>query len=274
MRLIPIGTSGSFAGPATAASSYLLQVPTAEAAAAGHEARDWNLVLDLGSGAMGALQRFVDPRDLDAVSISHMHPDHCSDLAGLYVYLRYHPEHGSRRSGKSVPVPVFAPAGAASHVATSASLDESESLEHDFDFQDWSDRKAVEVGPLTIEPYRVFHPVETYGVRVTGPSASGGTTTLAYTGDTDACSSVVELARDVDLLLSEAAYLEDRDAAAGRGVHLTGLRAGQVATEAGARRLLLTHLPVWNDPAESLAEARRSYAGPVEVIQQGAVYEL
>jgi len=111
-------------------------------------------------------------------------------------------------------------------------------------------------------------------VRVTGPSSSGGTATLAYTGDTDACSSVVELARDVDLLLSEAAFLEGRDDVVERGIHLTGRRAGQVATDAGARRLLLTHLPVWNDPAETLAEARGSYAGPVDVAKPGTVYEL
>ena len=55
MRLIPLGVSGSFPGPATPASSYLVQVTAAESAAAGHEARDWNVLLDLGNGAFGAL---------------------------------------------------------------------------------------------------------------------------------------------------------------------------------------------------------------------------
>ncbi|MFD7311244.1 MBL fold metallo-hydrolase [Promicromonospora sp. NPDC059942] len=275
MRLIPLGVSGSFPGPATPASSYLVQVTAAESAAAGYEARDWNVLLDLGNGAFGALQQHVDPHALDAVSISHLHPDHCADLAGLYVYLRYHPEHGSLRAGRrDKPLPVYGPSTAERHVALSYGLSDGESMENDFDFRSWADHKQIEVGPLTIEPYRVYHPVETYGVRVTGPSASGGTTTLAYTGDTDACTSVVELARDADLLLSEAAFLEGRDDVVERGIHLTGHRAGQVATEAGARRLLLTHLPVWNDPEDSLAEARGSYAGPVEIARPGTIYEL
>ncbi|PUB32239.1 ribonuclease BN (tRNA processing enzyme) [Promicromonospora sp. AC04] len=275
MRLVPLGVSGSFPGPATPASSYLVRVTAAEAAAAGYQPRDWNLLLDLGNGAFGALQRHMDPMALDAVSISHLHPDHCADLSGLYVYLRYHPRHGSLRTGRRPKrLPVYGPADAARHLAHSSGLSAGETMENDFDFQSWAEHKLVEVGPLTIEPHRVFHPVETYGVRVTGPSSSGGTATLAYTGDTDACSSVVELARDADLLLSEAAFLEGRDDVVERGIHLTGRRAGQVATDAGARRLLLTHLPVWNDPADSLAEARGSYAGPVDVAQPGTVYDL
>jgi ribonuclease BN (tRNA processing enzyme) len=274
MRLVPLGVSGSFPGPTAPASSYLVQVSAAEAAAAGHEAREWNVLLDLGNGAFGALLRHMDPMSLDAVSISHLHPDHCADLAGLYVYLRYHPERGSLRTGPRSPLPVYGPSTAERHVALSYGLSDGESMENDFDFRSWADHKLVELGPLAIEPHRVFHPVETYGVRITGPSSSGGTTTLAYTGDTDACESVVELARDVDLLLSEAAFLEGRDDVVERGIHLTGHRAGQVATDAGARSLLLTHLPVWNDPADTLAEARGSYAGPVEVAEQGKTYEL
>ncbi|WP_369371547.1 MBL fold metallo-hydrolase [Promicromonospora sp. Populi] len=275
MRLVPLGVSGSFPGPATPASSYLVRVPAAEAAAAGHEARDWNVLLDLGNGAFGALQHYMDPMALDAVSISHLHPDHCADLSGLYVYLRYHPVHGSLRAGhKRSPLPIYGPTTAERHVALSYGLSEGESMAHDFDFRPWAEHELVQIGPLTIEPHRVFHPVETYGVRVTGPSSSGGTATLAYTGDTDACASVVELARDVDLLLSEAAFLEGRDDVVERGIHLTGRRAGQLATDAGARRLLLTHLPVWNDPAESLAEARATYAGPVDVAVPGTVYDV
>lgn len=275
MRLRPVGVSGSFPGPAAPASSYLVQVSPAESVAAGHGARGWNLLLDLGNGAFGALQQYLDPMALDAVSISHLHPDHCADLSGLYVYLRYHPERGSLRDGgRGAPLPVYGPSTAERHVALSYGLSEGESMDNDFEFRSWARTSTATVGPLTIEPHRVFHPVETYGVRITGPSVSGGSAVLAYTGDTDACTSVVELARDADLLLSEAAFLEGRDDGVEPGIHLTGHRAGQVATDAGARSLLLTHLPVWNDPAATLAEARGTYAGPVDVAAPGTVYDL
>jgi ribonuclease BN (tRNA processing enzyme) len=97
--------------------------------------------------------------------------------------------------------------------------------------------------------------------------------TLAYTGDTDECAGLDELARGADLLLAEAAYLESTPHAP-RGVHLTGLRAGRAAQRGGARRLVLTHLVAWNDPSASLAEATGVYDGPVDIARPGMVVDL
>jgi ribonuclease BN (tRNA processing enzyme) len=276
MRLVTVGCSGSFAGPGSPASSYLVQVPAAEAEAAGFEPRDWNVVLDLGNGALGALQRFVEPLDLDAVALSHLHPDHFVDVCGLYVYLRYHPERGSARTGVPSRLPVLGPSDAAARIAAAYGAEPGDGLREELDVRVWQPGTPVQVGPLTLEPYRVFHPVEAYGVRVTGPSTlrPGETAVLAYTGDTDACDGVVELARDADLLLSEAAFHEGRDDDVEPGVHLTGRRAGEIATTARARRLVLTHLPAWNDPERSLAEAREVYDGPLDVATTGAVFDL
>src|SRR5690606_41047232 len=113
-------------------------------------------------------------------------------------------------------------------------------------------------------------------VRAPAPSSlrPGEQAVLAYTGDTDAYDGVVDLARDADLLLSEAAFHEGRDDGVERGIHLTGRRAGEVATAAGARRLVLTHLPAWNDPQRSLAKAREVYDGPLDVASTGAVFDV
>ena len=59
-----------------------------------------------------------------------------------------------------------------------------------------------------------------------------------------------------------------------RGVHLTGLRAGRVAQEAGAKQLVLTHLPPWNEDAVALAEARTAYTGPITVCEPLGVYRV
>ncbi|MCB7136420.1 MBL fold metallo-hydrolase [Cellulosimicrobium marinum] len=274
MRLVTVGCSGSFAGPGSPASSYLVQVPAALAAATGHEERDWSVVLDLGNGALGALQRFVDPLDLDAVALSHLHPDHFVDVCGLYVYLRYHPERGSARTGVPSRLPLLGPSGTARRVEEAYGAEPGDGITGELAVRPWSPGSPVTVGPLTLEPFRVLHPVEAYGVRVTGPSSvrPGERAVLAYSGDTDACDGVVDVARDADLLLCEAAFHEGRDDGVERGIHLTGRRAGEVATAARARRLVLTHLPAWNDPQRSLAEARRTYAGPVDVATTGAEF--
>lgn len=267
MRLVAVGCSGSFAGPGSPASSYLVSVP----ATTSPDGREWNVVLDLGAGAFGALQDFCDPRRVDAVAISHLHPDHFVDLAGMYVYLRYHP--GGPRTE---PLPVWGPADTPDRLGAVYGLGPGETMAAHLDTRTWREGEPIRVGPLRIEPRRVFHPVEAYGLRITGPSSlrPGREAVLTYTGDTDACDAVVDLARDTDLLLSEAAFQEGRDDAVEPGIHMTGLRAGLLARQAGARRLVLTHLPSWNDPAIARAEAASAYDGPLDVATTGARYVL
>jgi ribonuclease BN (tRNA processing enzyme) len=83
----------------------------------------------------------------------------------------------------------------------------------------------------------------------------------------------VDAARDADIFLCEAAFHEGRDDAIA-GVHLTGKRAGDVATRASAKRLLLTHLPVWNDANLAVSEARQSYDGHLAVAVAGVSYTV
>lgn len=273
MRLVVVGSSGSFAGPESPASSYLVQVPDDVSP----DGREWNLLLDMGNGALGALQRVLDPRRLDAVGLSHLHPDHFVDVCGLYVYLKYHPDRAAGVEGSDIgALTVWGPSNTGERIGATYGLEAGESMESEFDFRTWVPGEVVRVGPLEIEPFRVYHPVEAFGVRVTGPSslAPGERVTLAYTGDTDYCDGVVDLARDVDLLLSEAAFQEGRDDAVDRGIHLTGRRAGELATAAGAKRLVLTHLPAWNDEGAARDEATAVYAGPVDLATSGRVFTL
>ena len=152
MRLVTVGCSGSFAGPASPASSYLVQVPAAEAAAAGFEARDWNVVLDLGNGSLGALQRFVDPLDLDAVGLSHLHPDHFVDVCGLYVYLRYHPVRGSTRTGVPSRLTVLGPAGTAARIEAAYGAEPGDGVTEELDVRTWAPGAPVRVGARVLAP--------------------------------------------------------------------------------------------------------------------------
>ncbi|PFG42580.1 ribonuclease BN (tRNA processing enzyme) [Isoptericola jiangsuensis] len=268
MRLVTVGVAGSMPGPASPASCYLVQVEDG--------GRTWNVLLDLGAGSLGALQRVVDPADLDAVALSHLHPDHCSDLSGLYVYLRYHPERGSVATGVPPRLTVLGPSGARERAAAMYGLTPGEDMDDEYAFATWRAGEPVRVGPLTLEPFVVAHPVEAYGVRVTGPSTlrPGESATLVFSGDTDYCGTLVEGARDADLLLCEAAFQEGRDDGVEAGIHLTGRRAGRVAAEAGARALVLTHLQPWTDPDLTLADARGTYDGPVELAVAGGSHVL
>jgi ribonuclease BN (tRNA processing enzyme) len=262
MRLTVVGCSGSFPGPESPASSYLLQVDDTDG-------RTWNVVLDLGNGALGPLQAHVRLQDVDAVLLSHLHADHCLDLCGYYVALKYAPS--GPRHGR---IPVWGPKGTDRRMARAYDLNPSPGMSEEFDFRTLDDATHVDVGPLRILPRRVNHPVEAYGFRIEGPSTAqpGERRTLVYTGDTDSCLEVEELSQGADLLLSEAAFHEGRDFA--RGIHLTGRRAGELAAKADVKRLVLTHLPPWNDPALTIEEARSAFDGPIQLAQPGAVHVL
>lgn len=266
MRLVVVGSAGSFPAPDAAASCYLVQ---AEGPDGTGGTRTWSVLLDLGNGALGPLQRYLAPASLDAVAISHLHADHVADVVVLGVMLRYDP-----RGLRADPLPLVGPEGVHDRLAQLSGHDPATSTAEHLAISTWRAGEPVRVGPLTIEPVPVLHPVPAFGFRVTGPSSvdPGRTVTLAYTGDTDECAGLDDLARDADLLLAEAAYLETTPAP--RGVHLTGLRAGRAAQRGGARRLVLTHLVAWNDPSASLAEAAGAYDGPVDLARPGMVVDL
>lgn len=266
MRLTVVGCSGSLPGPSSAASCYLVE---ADGVARDGSRRTWRLVLDLGSGALGPLQRYTSTGDIDAIALSHLHPDHCLDMCGLYVALRYDPS--GRRADR---LPVHGPEGTAYRLAAAYGLPADPGMTGELDVRPWATGTAVTVGPLTVTPHAVLHPVAAFGVRVEGPAEDDPArrVALGYSGDTDACDGLTALAAGVDLLLAEASFHEGRDT--DRGIHLTGRRAGQAAAEGAVGRLVLTHLPPWNDPRRSMAEAGEVFAGPVELARPGQVLRL
>ncbi len=199
--------------------------------------------------------------------LSHLHADHCLDLTGLYVMLRHHPDGPTERR-----VPVRGPGGTAGRLARAYDLPEADGMAAELDVQEWSAGVAVRVGSLTVTPYAVLHPVEAYALRVAWTGPDGRERVLAYSGDTDACEGLDAAAAGADVLLCESAFVEGRDA--GRGVHLTGRRAGEAAARAGAGRLVLTHVPAWNPAGAAEAEAAQVYDGEVVAARPGAVHEV
>ncbi|GAA4628067.1 MBL fold metallo-hydrolase [Cellulomonas oligotrophica] len=262
MRLVVVGCSGSFPGPDSAASSYLVQAEDADG-------RTWSVLLDLGNGALGPLQRYGDPAALDLVALSHLHADHVADMAVLGVLRRYRPQ------GPLPPLAVHGPEGTRDRLLELTGRDPATDTGEVFDVHAWQAGTPVRVGPLEVTPVPVLHPVPAFGLRVTGPSDADPArrVTLAYTGDTDACPGLDDLATGADLLLSEAAFVEGRDDAV-RGVHLTGRRAGEAAARGRSGRLVVTHVPAWNDAEAAAAEARAVYDGPVVVATPGLVLAL
>lgn len=247
MRLTIVGCSGSIPGVDSAASCYLIEQDRTR------------IVLDLGSGASGPLQRHVALETIDAIVLSHLHADHCLDACAFVVWHRY----SQRSHGR---VPLYGPAGTRERLAAAYEWPKGD-LDDVFDFYVLSDGKRVTVGAVNLAFARVNHPVETYGVR-----AQSGSGSITYSGDTGECHDLVELARASDLLLCEAAR-PDGDPDYPPGLHLTGGQAAEHAAAAGVARLLLTHIPPWVDPNAQVSAARTVFPA-TELVKTGSAYNL
>lgn len=251
-------------GPKGAASCYLVQAQGPDPKT-GVE-RTWSVVMDLGPGSFGQLWRYMNPRDLDALLVTHGHADHMADIISMHVFLKWHPE------GPCKPLLTAGPTDLVQRIVEIHGYTDAQEIVADFDVKTVYAGTTFNVGPMTITAFEAQHPVEAYGFRIEGPSDNGeGTVTMAYTGDTDACNGMSEMANGVDLLLSECGFT-DNDGA--RGIHLSGTRAGDLAQACGVGELVLTHIQPWTDPEIPVAEARACYSGPIGLAAPGKIYAL
>ena len=239
LTLTVLGCSGTYASPGNACSGYLVSDGTTTV---------W---IDSGAGTLANLQRHVPLDGVDALVLSHEHPDHWTDLEGFFNVCRF----VTGLEG----LPVYAPAGLKGRTYND---DESPYFE-------WHDVKGgsrADVAGLTFTFSRTDHGPETLAMRV-----DGGGRSLGYSADTGPKWSLGELGEGLDLALCEATFLIEHE---GQAQHLSGRQAGQSAREAGARRLMLTHIWPTTDKEQSRAEAADAYGGPVELAAANETFEI
>lgn len=250
-----LGCSGSIPGPSSPASGYLV------------EAGDALLALDLGNGTLGAMQNHVDPFSLDALLLSHLHPDHCADFSALTVLRRYQPAPPA--DPRVAKLPVYAPEEAPNRLAAQYAPDAVElavtDLSDVYDFHHWP--ANPQVNGINVAVTQVVHPCEAYAVRLEHQGR-----TLVYTGDSGACDALTDLSDGVDVLLAEASWTHAEDRPP--DLHLSGREAGELAEAARVGRLILTHVPPWTDADAVFAEAKAAFKGDVVLAEPGARYDV
>ncbi len=262
MRLTVLGKSPSWQDVDGACSGYLL------------EQDGTTVVLDCGNGVFAKMRRFVDYVDVDAVVLSHLHADHFLDLVPFSYALTYAPRQQpvpvARWPGTDHPARplLYSPPGGTEVFRRVVGAWGNEDLiENAFALEEYAPDSALEIGPFRIDFTPVPHFLDTFAISVRANGAR-----LAYGADSRPAPELVEFARDADLFLVEATL--PRPERTGIRGHLTPEEAGAHAREAGAKRVVLTHISDELDQDMARDLAAEAFGGPVEVAADGAVYEL
>ncbi|MEU8244765.1 MBL fold metallo-hydrolase [Nonomuraea sp. NPDC048916] len=246
MLLTILGGRGAWPDAGQACSGYLVE----------HDG--FRLLVDPGYATVPRLLERVTPDQVDAVFITHGHPDHCADLNPLLRARTFCDDPSS-------PLPVHSLPGALDAVLA---LDRPGMLASAYVAHEFTAGSRLDIGPFHVQTRLLPHSVPNAGVRLTA-----GERVLVYTGDTGPSPDVVDLARDADLFLAEATYADQVPEDSRR--YLTSARqAGRQAREADARHLLLTHLQPGTDMTAAQAAARTEYGGELGIAVSGLVVDL
>jgi ribonuclease BN (tRNA processing enzyme) len=248
-RLVVLGSCGAWPEPGRSCSGFLLE----------HDG--FRVVIDLGYGTVGRLLGVLGSASadgLDAVVVSHRHPDHMLDLHGLFRARSFGAPDAPR-------LPLYSPPGVLERVKA-AEEDDGGAVDDVFDWRPLP-HPGYELGPFVMESRSVRHSVPTVGVRLVAEGL-----VVAYSGDTGLVDALADLGRDADLFIVEATDQHQGEPSGPRETptHLTGREAGTVAAAASARRLLLTHFWPGTDRDTTRRAAAAAYPGEVIVASEGA----
>jgi ribonuclease BN (tRNA processing enzyme) len=246
MQLTVLGGCGAWPEAGQACSGFLVE----------HDG--FRLLMDLGYATVPRLLELLSAELVDAVFISHRHPDHCADLSPL---LRAR----ALRESPAPALPVYALPGALDAVLA---LDRPGMLASAYDLREFCAGASLDIGPFRADTRLLPHWVPNAGVRLTARGV-----TLMYTGDSGPSPHIGELADGADLLVAEASYIDRVPEDSVRCLS-SARQAGEEAARAGAGRLLLTHLMPGTGHGAARAAACAYYGGPVNVATPGLVLDL
>lgn len=256
MRLTVLGASGAFPGQGRACSGFVV------------EHADTRVVVDLGWGTLPRLLAHLGNHTgdgVDAIAVTHEHPDHMADLFGFFRARWYGCRNGPR-------IPLIAPRPVMDVLIASGDGD-AESIGRVFE---WHAAPGPEttIGSLRVSTTALPHYVLNVGIHLACDGVS-----VAFTGDTSPSELLADLGRDVDMFVVDATdrHQQPGVAPAAPGtlqLNLTAADAGAAGRAAGARALMLTHLWPGNDPELAARDAAATFAGPVVVARDGLVVDL
>ncbi|KAB3530731.1 MBL fold metallo-hydrolase [Alkaliphilus serpentinus] len=245
MKLTVLGCYGPYPKAKGACSGYLL------------EDMDTKILIDCGNGVISKyFAHCGDLNILDAILISHLHPDHMSDL----MVLRYAIAIGQMEGRVKKSIDLYLP---------SSPREEYERIPYKeaFNRHIIDDGMRIEIKGIKITFFRTNHPIECYGMIF-----DKGIKKFVYSGDTKYFPELNDYVKKCDLFLCEGGFLE-----ANRKddtPHLSALQAAEIAQKVSLKRLILTHIYPPVKVVNLYEEAREIFPNIIEIAEEGKTYYI
>lgn len=247
MKLDIIGSAGSYPGPGTACSSYLVRSGRT------------SLLLDAGNGSQSNLYQAIDPDKLDGIVISHGHVDHFADLVGIYHFLKF-------ARPPATPVPVFTTDDV--HQKLQSILGQGQIDASILSVHAVTPGDTIQIGKITLEFFEGMHPVPTLVTRITD-----GHSSMCYGADGDTSQGLAFATRSVDLFLGESTW-EKRGSSHPTGLHLDASSLARLAQAAEAAMLVVTHIAYPANADAILEIVKKGFSGAAHIARDGQSYSF
>lgn len=223
MKLTILGFMGGYPADGVGTTAYLL------------ESHGFHLLMDVGSGAVLALEKHLDPKKLDALILTHYHPDHIADMGVL--------QHIFQLKEPDKVLPIYGHTESPLH----------QLRDHTFTKGiDYEGNEPITIGPFRISFLKTAHPVPCYALAITEEETGKK---LVFTADSGYLEAFIPFSKNADVLLADTNFFRGQE---GHKVHMTPLEVGKIAEAANVQKLILTHLPPGGNWSQLLEDAQAS----------------
>ena len=252
-KLTVLGGSAAGVGTGAGCSGYLVQV------------NDTNVVLDLGPDTIQELRKHVDYRALDGIVVSHLHLDHVLDLFALRFMLAYNPVKANRKIPLYLPPNGLAFFFKAAELFATADDDIGQYFAAHFEMQEFDPAESLVIRDISITFAPTVHLIPCWAMRIHTPDGPD----LVYTADTGTDADLNNFAANAAVIVADSAAAASAPAFVKAGIHYDAAAAAQLASNAGALHLVLTHQWEELDPAANAAVARETFLGRISIAAPG-----
>ena len=253
MKIRILGSDAAYAGKNGACPSYLLSTGGK------------NYLIETGPGCVSGLQNYIPIHEIDGIFLSHLHADHISDIYILRYAIYIAQNEGKMDRQLSIYMP--------KHPGKTYRFIKN-TIKNEFAITHITEKLILDMNGMHVSFAKTRHALPGYAIRFdVRIENTPAVKSLVYTSDTSLFEGLVLFSMNADLLFAEATFQNSDKVLAQKG-HMTAEKAGELAENTKARKLILTHIWPEYDKRISIEEAKRTYRGEIIPAESGQEFHV